>query len=119
MIKQGTHIISGSPTPNITERKVIELTKSAYQALLAEDKIDPEQYYLLTDDEAPNIIDDTSSSYSNAYSAAHTLSLINTVKNTVYTKEETEAVINHKLSSALKYKGSVAAVADLPVSANE
>ena len=114
MIRQGLHIIAGSPSPNINEKKAIELTKSAYEQLVADGLVEEDQNYIIIDDEAPNIIDDTLSSYDNVYSAAHTLGLINTLKENVYTKSETESVINRKLISAIKYKGKVAEVENLP-----
>jgi len=114
MIRQGTHIIAGTPTPNTSELKAIELTKSAYQQLVDNGLVKEDQNYILIDDESPNIIDDTISSYSNTYSAAHILGLVNTLKEAVYTKAETEASINRKLISAIKYKGKVAEVENLP-----
>lgn len=114
MIRQGTHIIAGTPTPNTSELKAIELTKSAYQQLVDNGLVEEDQNYILIDDESPNIIDDTISSYSNTYSAAHILGLVNTLKEAVYTKAETEASINRKLISAIKYKGKVAETENLP-----
>ena len=114
MIKQGLHIIAGSPSPNTNEKKAIELTKSAYEQLVADGLVEEDQNYIIIDDEAPNIIDDTLSSYDNVYSAAHTLGLINTLKENVYTKAETESAINRKLISAIKYKGKVAEAENLP-----
>lgn len=114
MIRQGLHIIAGSPSPNINEKKAIELTKSAYEQLVADGLVEEDQNYIIIDDEAPNIIDDTLSSYDNVYSAAHTLGLINTLKENVYTKAETESAINRKLISAIKYKGKVAETENLP-----
>lgn len=116
-VLQGKKILAGSPTPKITENKVIEITKSAYEELEAENKVVEDQIYLIKDENSANaVINDIDIGLESAYSSQHTQLLLDEKANkaNTYAKSEVNSLVNSKLTSVMRYKGKVADVASLP-----
>lgn len=113
-ILQGDKEIVSNSNPATVAAKAIELTKATYETLQAQGKIETDQEYIITDVDAPENIDDTIAGYSNTFSGAHISNLLDSALENTYTKAETDRAIRSQLSAALKWKGNVATVADLP-----
>lgn len=100
-ILQGKKILAGAPVPKTTENKIIEITKSAYEELEAENKVLEDQIYLIKDEDSANaVINDIDIGLETAYSSQHTQLLLDekVSKTNSYTKSEVNSLINSKLN---------------------
>lgn len=111
----GKQLIAGQPTPINYTKRIVSLTQSQYDTLVQQGQVEADQLYWVTDGTDSDIINDIGTSLDTTYSSQHEQALLDTKANkaSTYSKAETDSLINSKLSSALKYKGIVATVADL------